>query len=82
MSESGAKRVEGASVEAPHLDAPKGDTPPTQWDEIPWVTTPIDIGTLADNFFRVSIGNPQRETLESPIPGTGREVNELDVRPR
>ena len=29
MSELGAKRVEGTSVEAPHLDAPKGDTPPT-----------------------------------------------------
>ena len=82
MSETGVKRVEGASVEAPHLDAPKGDTSPTQWDEIPWVTTPIDVGALADNFFRVSIGNPQREALESPIPGTGLEANELDVGPR
>ena len=71
--------MEGASVEAPHLDAPKGDTSPTQWNEIPQVTTPIDVGALADNFFRVSIGNPQRETLETPIPGAGREVNELDV---
>ena len=71
MSESGAKRVEDASVEAPHLDAPKGDTSPTRWDEIPQVTTPIDIGALADNFFRVSVGNPQRETSESPIPGVG-----------
>ena len=66
MSESGAKRVESTSVEAPHLDAPKGDTSPTQWEEIPWVTMPIDIGGLADNFFRVSVGNPQRETLERP----------------
>ena len=73
--------MEGTSVEAPHLDAPKGDTSPTQWEEIPWVTTPIDVGALADNFFRVSVGNPQRETLESPIPGAGRDVNELDVRP-
>ena len=80
MSESGAKQVEGPSVEAPHLDAPKGDTPPTQWDEILWVTTPIDIGASADNFFRVSVGHPQRETLVSPIPGAGQEVNELDVR--
>ena len=72
----------GASVEAPHLDAPKGDTSPTRWDKIPWVTTPIDVRALANNFFRVSIGNPQREASESPIPGTGREVNELDVRPR
>ena len=63
--------MEGASVEAPHLDAPKGDTSPTQWDEILWVTTPIDIGALTDNFFRVSVGNPQRETWESPILGTG-----------
>ena len=63
--------MEGTSVEAPHLDAPKGDTSPTQWDEIPWVTTPIDVGALADNFFRVSMGNPQRETPESPILGTG-----------
>ena len=50
--------MEGTSVEAPHLDAPKGDTSPTQQDEIPWVTTPIDVGALADNFFRVSVGNP------------------------
>ena len=63
--------MEGTSVEAPHLDAPKGDTSPTQWDEIPRVITPIDIGALADNFFRVSIGNPRRETSESPIPGAG-----------
>ena len=70
MSESGAKQVVGASVEAPHLDAPKGDTSPTQQEEILWVTMPIDVGGLADNFFRVSVGNPQRETSESPIPGT------------
>ena len=74
--------MEGASVEAPHLDAQKGDTSPTRWDEIPRVTTPIDVGALANNFFRVSIGNPQREAPESPIPGAGREVSELDVRPR
>ena len=82
MSKSGAKQVEAASVEASHLDAPKGDTSPTRRDEIPWVTTPIDIGALTNNFFRVSVGNSQRETPESPIPGTGREVNELDVGPR
>ena len=73
--------MEGALVEAPHLDAPKGDTSPTQQDEIPWVTTPIDVGALADDFFRVSVGNPQRDTSESPIPGAGRGVNELDVGP-
>ena len=74
--------MQGASVEAPHLDAPKGDTSPTRRDEIPRVTTPIDVGALANNFFRVSVGNPQREALESPIPGAGQEVNELDVGPR
>ena len=82
MSKLGAKQVEAASVEAPHLDAPKGDTSPTRQDEIPRVTTPIDIGALANNFFRVSVGNPQREAPESPIPGAGQEVSELDVRPR
>ena len=79
MSESGAKHIEGTSVEAPHLDAPKGDTSPTRWEEIPQVTTPIDVGSLADNFFRVSMGSPQRGTLESPIPNASQEVNELDV---
>ena len=63
--------MEGTSVEAPHLDSPKGDTSPTQRDEILQVTTPIDVGALANNFFRVSIGNPEREASESPIPGTG-----------
>ena len=71
--------MEVASVEAPHLDAPKGDTSPTRRDETPWVTTPIDVGALADNFFRVSIGNPPRETSESPVLGASQEVNELDV---
>ena len=82
MSKLGAKQVEAASVEAPHLDAPKGDTSPTRRDEIPWVTTPIDVGALADSFFKVSVGNPQREAPESPNPRSGREVNELDVGPR
>ena len=60
----------------------KGDTSPTWWDEILRVTTPIDVGALANNFFRVSVGSPQREALGSPILGTGREVNELDVGPQ
>ena len=79
MSELRAKCVEGTSVEAPCLDAPKGDTSPTQWEEIPWVATPIEVGGLADNFFRVSMGSPQRGTLESPIPNTDHKVNELDI---
>ena len=73
--------MEGASVEAPHLDAQKGDTSPTRRDETLRVTTPIDVGALANNFFRVSVGNPQREAPESPIPGAGREVSKLDVGP-
>ena len=74
--------MEGTSVEAPPLDAPKGDTSPNWRDETLRVTTPIDVGALADNFFRVSVGNPQREALESPVLGAGWEVNELDVGPR
>ena len=81
MSESRANHIEGTSVEAPHLDAPKGDTSPTQWEEIPWVTTPIEVGSLADNFFRVSVGSPQRGTSESPIPNADHEVNKLDIGP-
>ena len=60
--------IEGTSVDAPGLDAPRGDTFPTQQEEILWVTTPIEVGGLADNFFRVSVGNPQRGALESPVP--------------
>ena len=82
MSELRAKHVEGTSVEAPCLDAPKGDTSPTRWEEILQVTTPIEVGGLADNFFRVSMGSPQRGALESPIPNADHEVSELDVGPR
>ena len=79
MSEMRAKHIEGTSVDAPHLDAPQGDTSPTQQEEIPQVTTPIEVGGLADSFLRVSIGNPQRGVLESPIPNADHEVSELDV---
>ena len=82
ISETRAKHVEGTSVDAPCLDAPKGDTSPTQWKEIPWVTTPIEVGGLADNFFRISMGNPQRGASESPIPNADHEVSELDVGPQ
>ena len=81
MSEMRAKHIEGTSVDALHLDAPKGDTSPMQQEEIPWVTTPIEVGGLADNFFRVSVGKPQRGASESPIPNTDCEVSELDVGP-
>ena len=81
MSESRAKHIEGTSVEAPHLDAPKGDISPTQREEILQVTTPIEVGGIADNFFRVSVGSPQRGASESPIPNADCEVSELDVGP-
>ena len=79
MSEMRAKCVGDTSVDAPHLDAPQGDTSPTRREEIPWVTTPIEVGGLADSFFRVSMGNPQRGASESPIPNADHEVSELDV---
>ena len=81
MSESRAKCIEGTSVDAPCLDAPREGTSPTQWEEIPQVTTPIDVGGLADSLFRVSIGNPQRGASESPITNIDHEVTELDVGP-
>ena len=74
--------MEGASVEAHTLMLQKGTLPLPNGMKSHRLLQPIDIGALADNFFRVSIGNPQREASESPIPGTGREVNELDVRLR
>ena len=81
MSETRAKCIEGTSVDAPCLHAPKGDTSFTQQEKIPWVTTSIEVEGLADNFFRVSMGNPQRGASESPIPNTDHEVSELDVGP-
>ena len=78
MSEMRAKHIKGTSVDAPCLDAQMGTLPLAQWEEIPWVTTPIEVGGLADNFSRVSIGNPQRGALESPIPNADCEVSELD----
>ena len=43
---------------------------------------PIEVGGLADNFFRVSMANPQRGASESPIPNADCEVSELDVGPQ
>ena len=82
MSESRAKHVEGTSVDAPCLDAPREGTSPTRQEEIQWVTTPIDVGSLADSLFRVSMGNPQRGALESPTTNVDHEVSELEVGPR
>ena len=79
MSELRAKHIEGTPVDAPHLDAPRGGTSPTWQEEIPQVTTPIEVGGLADSFFRVSMGNPQRGALESPVPNADHGVSELDM---
>ena len=79
MSELRAKHIEGTSVDAPHLDAPREGTSPTQWEEIPQVTTPIDVGGLADSLFRVSMGNPQRRASESSTANVDHKVSELDV---
>ena len=79
MSELRAKHVEGTSVDAPHLDAPREGTSPTQQEEIPRVTTPIDVGGLVDSFFKVSLGNPQRGASESPVTNADHEVSKLDM---
>ena len=80
MSDSRAKCAEGTPVDASCLDAPREGTSPTQWEEVPWVTTPVNAGGLADSLFRrVSMGNPQRGTLECPIINIDHEVNELDL---
>ena len=79
MSDLRAKCVEGTSVDASCLDAPREGTSPTQQEEVPWVTTPIDVGGLVDSLFGVSMGNPQRGTLEGPITNVDHKVNELDM---
>ena len=61
MSESRAKCVEGTSVDAPCLDTPREGTSPTQQEEIPWVTTPIDAGGLADSLFRETLKGEHRK---------------------
>ena len=80
MSELRAKHIEGTSVDAPHLDASRKDTSPTQWEAIPWVTTPIDVGGLVDSFFRVSMGKPSKGSIGKPHHKCRPcEVSELDV---
>ena len=44
-----------------------------------WYLSPIDVEGLADNLFRVSIGNPQRGISESPMPNMSHEANKLDM---
>ena len=79
MSDSRVKCAEGTPVDASHLDAPREGTSPTQWEEVPQVTRPIDVGRLVDSLFRVSMGNSQRGTLEGPVINVDHEVNELDM---
>ena len=81
MSDSRAKHVERTPVDAPHLDAHREDNSLTWWDEIPQVTTPVDVGGLADCLLRVSIRNPPTGTLEGPTTNASHEVDELDVGP-
>ena len=82
MSDSRAKHMEGTPVDASCIDAPREGTSPAQWDEVPQVTTPIDVGGLVDSLFSISIGNPPRGTLEGPITNMSHETNELDVGPQ
>ena len=66
-------------MDAPHLDSQREGNSPTQWDEIPWVTTPVDVEGLADSLLRVSIGNPPKGTSEGPTTNVSHEVDEFDV---
>ena len=79
MSDSRAKHVEGTPVDAPCLDAQREDNSLTQWDDIPWVTTPVDVGDLVDSLLRVSIRNPPRGTSEGSTTNASHEVDKLDM---
>ena len=68
-------------MDTPCLDAQREGNSPTQWDEVPWVTTSVDVGGLVDSLLRVSIGNPPRGTPEGPITNVSHKINELDVGP-
>ena len=75
------KPIEGTAVDAPCLDVHREGNSPTQWDKVPWVTMPVDIGGLADSLLRVSVENPSRQALEGPVVNMRHEVSELDVGP-
>ena len=47
-------------MDVPCLAVHREGNSPTQQDEVPWVTMPIDIGGLADSLLRVSVENPSR----------------------
>ena len=47
MSDSRAKHTEDTPVDASHLDAPREGTSPTQWEEVLWVNTPVDVGAFS-----------------------------------
>ena len=81
MSDSKAKPMEGTPVDAQCLDIHREGNSPTQWDEVPWVTTPIDIAGLADSLLRVSVENPSRQAPVGPTVNMRHEVSKLDVGP-
>ena len=68
-------------MDAPCLDIHREGNSPTRWYEVPWVTTPINIGGLVDILLRVSVENPSRQALEGPAVNAGHEVSKLDVGP-
>ena len=69
-------------MDVPCHDAHREDASPVQWDEVPWVTTPVDVGGLVDSLFRILIGNPARGISEGPITNVSHKTNELDVGPQ
>ena len=81
MSSPGTKPVEGTPVDAPHYATHGEGTSPTCQDDTPRVTTPIEVGGLADSLSRVLVEDQQRQTLEGPIVNVGHKVDELDMGP-
>ena len=81
MSGPSTKPMEGTPVDAPCPTTHSKGTSPTHQDDIPWVTTPIEMGSLTDSLSRVLVENPQRQSLEGPMIIVSHEVNKLDVGP-
>ena len=79
MSGPVAKPMEGTSVDAPCYTAHREGTSPTHQDDTPRVTTPIEVGGLADSLSRVLIEDQQRQTLEGPVVNMSHEVDKLDM---
>ena len=81
MSGPGIKSVEGSSVDAPCHAAHEEGSPPTHWDDILRVTTPIEMGGLDRLSVKGLGGRPKRVGPEGPTLGVRHEVNKLDVGP-